>query len=62
MNHDNRLGYNGAVAAAVAQLMYQMWVGRYRSIAPQSLKRCINATKPMFSGHEQHDSQVITSC
>lgn len=58
MNRTNRLGYGGAVAEEVARLMYQMWLGKYRSISPQSLKRCINATKPMFSGHEQQDSQV----
>ena len=62
MSEGNRLGYGGAVAEEVARLMYQMWLGRYRAITPQSLKKCINATKPMFSGHEQQDSQVSYIC
>ena len=57
INVANRLGYGGAVAEEVANLMYQMWLGRHRSITPQSLKRCINVSKPLFAGYEQQDSQ-----
>ena len=51
------MGYGGAVAEEVANLMHQMWLGKHRSITPLSLKRCINKSKPMFAGYDQQDSQ-----
>ena len=57
INKTNRWGTGGVLTEELSQLMIAMWAGRFRSVAPASFKRCLNATKSSFNDNEQHDAQ-----
>ncbi len=54
---NNRLGTGGVLTTELSRLMFEMWTGHATSLPPALFKKCINATKPAFGGHDQQDAQ-----
>jgi len=57
INKSNPLGMRGELAHEFAKLVSDVWSGKYKVIAPRSLKRALSKFAPQFSGWQQHDSQ-----
>lgn len=55
----NPLGMKGELAELFADLMRDLWSGKYPSVAPKDLKWKIGKLNPVFSGYNQHDSQEL---
>ena len=49
----------GELAEHFAELMRDLWCGKYQSVAPKDLKWKIGKLNPSFSGYNQHDSQEL---
>ncbi|XP_042307248.1 ubiquitin carboxyl-terminal hydrolase 4 [Sceloporus undulatus] len=61
INQDNPLGMRGEIAEAYAELIKQMWSGRYTHVAPRIFKTQVGRFAPQFSGYQQQDSQELLS-
>ena len=64
MNHINRkntLGTRGRLAMAFAELLWDIWLGRGRYIAPWDVKQWVARKAVQFQGFAQHDSQEMLS-
>ncbi|XP_074861038.1 ubiquitin carboxyl-terminal hydrolase 4 isoform X2 [Carettochelys insculpta] len=59
INHDNPLGMRGEIAEAYAELIKQMWSGRYSHVVPRMFKTQVGRFAPQFSGYQQQDSQEL---
>jgi ubiquitin carboxyl-terminal hydrolase 4/11/15 len=59
LNVRNPLGTRGELAAAFADLCFDVWVGDYASVSPGALKRVIGRFAPQFSGWSQQDSHEL---
>ncbi|XP_048344665.1 ubiquitin carboxyl-terminal hydrolase 4 isoform X1 [Sphaerodactylus townsendi] len=59
INQDNPLGMRGEIAEAYAELIKQMWSGRYSHVAPRMFKTQVGRFAPQFSGYQQQDSQEL---
>ncbi|KAG5180132.1 hypothetical protein JKP88DRAFT_270259 [Tribonema minus] len=59
LNEDNALGADGKMARAYAELVRNLWDGRYTQVAPAALKRVIGEHAPAFAGYQQQDSQEL---
>lgn len=57
INTENVLGKEGKVATQWAELVSDMWSGRYRVCVPSTFKRTIGEFSPQFLGYNQQDSQ-----
>ena len=57
VNTVNPIGHGGVVAHAYANLLKDMWSGKYSVCAPSEFKRTIGKFYPQFSGYDQQDSQ-----
>nr|XP_060621716.1 ubiquitin carboxyl-terminal hydrolase 4 [Anolis sagrei ordinatus] len=61
INQENPLGMRGEIAEAYAELIKQMWSGRYTHVAPRIFKTQVGRFAPQFSGYQQQDSQELLS-
>nr|XP_006000774.1 PREDICTED: ubiquitin carboxyl-terminal hydrolase 15 isoform X5 [Latimeria chalumnae] len=59
MNYDNPLGMRGEIARSYAELIKQMWSGRYSYVTPRAFKTQVGRFAPQFSGYQQQDSQEL---
>ncbi|KAL3119782.1 hypothetical protein niasHT_008662 [Heterodera trifolii] len=61
VNTSNPLGTGGRLVKQYADLLKDMWSGRFSSVRPYELKQIIGEIAPRFTGHAQHDSQELTA-
>ncbi|XP_007893450.1 ubiquitin carboxyl-terminal hydrolase 15 isoform X2 [Callorhinchus milii] len=59
LNNDNPLGMRGEIANAYADLIKQMWSGKYSYVTPRAFKTQVGRFAPQFSGYQQQDSQEL---
>ncbi|XP_069760274.1 ubiquitin carboxyl-terminal hydrolase 15-like isoform X3 [Narcine bancroftii] len=59
LNNDNLLGMKGEIANAYADLIKQMWSGKYSYVTPRAFKTQVGRFAPQFSGYQQQDSQEL---
>jgi hypothetical protein len=61
INRDNALGWQGKIAEEWGSLLKDIWGGKYKVVAPRSLKQVIGEFQPRFSGYQQQDSSELLS-
>uniref|UniRef100_A0A8C4XXS7 Ubiquitin carboxyl-terminal hydrolase n=1 Tax=Gopherus evgoodei TaxID=1825980 RepID=A0A8C4XXS7_9SAUR len=59
LNYDNPLGMRGEIAKAYAELIKQMWSGKYSYVTPRAFKTQVGRFAPQFSGYQQQDCQEL---
>ncbi|XP_039616787.1 ubiquitin carboxyl-terminal hydrolase 15-like isoform X5 [Polypterus senegalus] len=59
LNFDNPLGMRGEIAKAYADLIKQIWSGKYTYVTPKAFKMQVGRFAPQFSGYQQQDSQEL---
>uniref|UniRef100_A0A8C0G0N8 Ubiquitin carboxyl-terminal hydrolase n=1 Tax=Chelonoidis abingdonii TaxID=106734 RepID=A0A8C0G0N8_CHEAB len=59
LNFDNPLGMRGEIAKAYAELIKQMWSGKYSYVTPRAFKTQVGRFAPQFSGYQQQDCQEL---
>ncbi|XP_063783449.1 ubiquitin carboxyl-terminal hydrolase 15 isoform X3 [Pseudophryne corroboree] len=59
LNLDNPLGMRGEIAKSYAELIKQMWSGKYSYVTPRSFKTQVGRFAPQFSGYQQQDCQEL---
>lgn len=57
LNRTNPLGMKGHIAKRYGDLIYEIWSGTAKTIAPLKLRLTIGKYAPRFNGFQQHDSQ-----
>ncbi|KNC56047.1 ubiquitin carboxyl-terminal hydrolase [Thecamonas trahens ATCC 50062] len=61
VNVENKLGTGGALAAAWADLVRELWLGPKASVAPSKFKRVLGQLAPQFSDFKQQDAHELFS-
>jgi ubiquitin C-terminal hydrolase len=61
INRENPLGWQGKIAEEYAQLVKDLWSGKYSTVAPAKFKEVLGEFQPRFSGYDQHDSSELLS-
>uniref|UniRef100_A0AAY4DES8 Ubiquitin carboxyl-terminal hydrolase 15 n=1 Tax=Denticeps clupeoides TaxID=299321 RepID=A0AAY4DES8_9TELE len=56
LNEDNPLGMKGEIAKAYAELIKQLWSGKFSYVTPRPFKTQVGRFAPQFSGYQQQDS------
>uniref|UniRef100_A0AAQ5WXZ0 Ubiquitin carboxyl-terminal hydrolase n=1 Tax=Amphiprion ocellaris TaxID=80972 RepID=A0AAQ5WXZ0_AMPOC len=59
LNEDNPLGMKGEIARAYAELIKQLWTGKYSYVTPRPFKTQVGRFAPQFSGYQQQDSHEL---
>uniref|UniRef100_A0A3Q1HYF7 Ubiquitin carboxyl-terminal hydrolase n=1 Tax=Anabas testudineus TaxID=64144 RepID=A0A3Q1HYF7_ANATE len=59
LNEDNPLGMKGEIARAYAELIKQLWSGKYSYVTPRFLGHYVGRFAPQFSGYQQQDSHEL---
>jgi ubiquitin carboxyl-terminal hydrolase 4/11/15 len=59
LNLDNPLGMKGEIASSYAELIRNMWSGKYSYTVPRNFKIAVGRFAPQFSGYQQQDSQEL---
>ncbi|NP_001121498.1 ubiquitin carboxyl-terminal hydrolase 15 [Xenopus tropicalis] len=59
LNMDNPLGMRGEIAKSYAELIKQMWSGKYSYVTPRAFKTQVGRFAPQFSGYQQQDCQEL---
>ncbi|KAL4612787.1 ubiquitin carboxyl-terminal hydrolase 15 isoform X3 [Arapaima gigas] len=59
LNMDNPLGMRGEIAKVYAELIKQMWSGKYSYVTPRPFKTQVGRFAPQFSGYQQQDSHEL---
>uniref|UniRef100_A0A8C5MHD4 Ubiquitin carboxyl-terminal hydrolase n=1 Tax=Leptobrachium leishanense TaxID=445787 RepID=A0A8C5MHD4_9ANUR len=59
LNLDNPLGMRGEIAKSYADLIKQMWSGKYSYVTPRAFKTQVGRFAPQFSGYQQQDCQEL---
>ncbi|XP_043093156.1 ubiquitin carboxyl-terminal hydrolase 15-like isoform X6 [Puntigrus tetrazona] len=59
LNQDNPLGMKGEIAKAYAELIKQLWSGKYSYVTPRPFKTQVGRFAPQFSGYQQQDSHEL---
>ncbi|KAJ8245506.1 hypothetical protein GJAV_G00271450 [Gymnothorax javanicus] len=59
LNMDNPLGMCGEIAKAYAELVKQVWCGKYSYVTPRPFKTQVGRFAPQFSGYQQQDSHEL---
>ncbi|XP_068442327.1 ubiquitin carboxyl-terminal hydrolase 15-like isoform X4 [Clinocottus analis] len=59
MNEDNPLGMKGEIAKAYAELIKQLWSGKFSYVTPRPFKTQVGRFAPQFSGYQQQDSHEL---
>ncbi|MEQ2243960.1 Ubiquitin carboxyl-terminal hydrolase 15 [Ilyodon furcidens] len=59
LNEDNPLGMKGEIARSYAELIKQLWSGKYSYVTPRPFKTQVGRFAPQFSGYQQQDSHEL---
>ncbi|XP_010793696.1 ubiquitin carboxyl-terminal hydrolase 15 isoform X6 [Notothenia coriiceps] len=59
LNEDNPLGMKGEIAKAYAELIKQLWSGKFSYVTPRPFKTQVGRFAPQFSGYQQQDSHEL---
>ncbi|XP_006633881.2 ubiquitin carboxyl-terminal hydrolase 15 isoform X1 [Lepisosteus oculatus] len=59
LNIDNPLGMRGEIAKVYAELIKQIWSGKYSYVTPRPFKTQVGGFAPQFSGYQQQDSHEL---
>ncbi|XP_056604877.1 ubiquitin carboxyl-terminal hydrolase 15-like isoform X2 [Triplophysa dalaica] len=59
LNEENPLGMKGEIAKAYAELIKQLWSGKYSYVTPRPFKTQVGRFAPQFSGYQQQDSHEL---
>uniref|UniRef100_A0A2K6MRQ4 Ubiquitin carboxyl-terminal hydrolase n=1 Tax=Rhinopithecus bieti TaxID=61621 RepID=A0A2K6MRQ4_RHIBE len=59
LNFDNPLGMRGEIAKSYAELIKQMWSGKFSYVTPRAFKTQVGRFAPQFSGYQQQDCQEL---
>ncbi|XP_037316434.1 ubiquitin carboxyl-terminal hydrolase 15-like isoform X4 [Pungitius pungitius] len=59
LNKDNPLGMKGEIAKAYADLIKQLWSGKFSYVTPRPFKTQVGRFAPQFSGYQQQDSHEL---
>uniref|UniRef100_A0A8D3CUL7 Ubiquitin carboxyl-terminal hydrolase n=1 Tax=Scophthalmus maximus TaxID=52904 RepID=A0A8D3CUL7_SCOMX len=59
LNEDNPLGMKGEIARAYAELIKQLWSGKFSYVTPRPFKTQVGRFAPQFSGYQQQDSHEL---
>ncbi|XP_071057939.1 ubiquitin carboxyl-terminal hydrolase 15-like isoform X8 [Pseudochaenichthys georgianus] len=59
LNEDNPLGMKGEIAKAYADLIKQLWSGKFSYVTPRPFKTQVGHFAPQFSGYQQQDSHEL---
>ncbi|XP_078676513.1 ubiquitin carboxyl-terminal hydrolase 15-like isoform X3 [Branchiostoma floridae x Branchiostoma belcheri] len=59
LNSDNPLGMKGEIAKTYAELIKQIWSGKYSYTIPRNFKTAVGRFAPQFSGYQQQDSHEL---
>jgi len=59
LNFDNPLGMKGEIATSYAELIRNIWSGKYSYTVPRNFKIAVGRFAPQFSGYQQQDSQEL---
>ncbi|XP_072233383.1 ubiquitin carboxyl-terminal hydrolase 15-like isoform X2 [Leuresthes tenuis] len=59
LNEDNPLGMKGEIAKSYAELIKQLWSGKYSYVTPRPFKTQVGRFAPQFSGYQQQDSHEL---
>lgn len=59
LNVANPLGMKGEIATSYAELIRNIWSGKYSHTVPRNFKLAVGRFAPQFSGYQQHDSQEL---
>ncbi|XP_049622696.1 ubiquitin carboxyl-terminal hydrolase 15-like [Suncus etruscus] len=59
LNFDNPLGMGGEIAKSYAELIKQIWSGKFSSVKPTAFKTKVGRFAPQFSGYQQQDCQEL---
>ena len=59
LNVDNPLGMKGEIATSYAELIRDIWSGKYNYTIPRNFKMAVGRFAPQFSGYQQQDSQEL---
>uniref|UniRef100_A0A8C7ZHU5 Ubiquitin carboxyl-terminal hydrolase n=1 Tax=Oryzias sinensis TaxID=183150 RepID=A0A8C7ZHU5_9TELE len=59
LNEDNPLGMKGEIARVYAELIKQLWSGKYSYVTPRPFKTQVGRFAPQFSGYQQQDSHEL---
>uniref|UniRef100_A0A8C9TJ97 Ubiquitin carboxyl-terminal hydrolase n=1 Tax=Scleropages formosus TaxID=113540 RepID=A0A8C9TJ97_SCLFO len=59
LNMDNPLGMRGEIAKVYAELIKQLWSGKYSYVTPRPFKTQVGRFAPQFSGYQQQDSHEL---
>jgi len=59
LNETNPLGSKGELATQYAELVKDLWAGRYSAVAPREFKWKLERFATQFAGYHQHDSQEL---
>lgn len=59
LNETNPLGSKGELATQYAELVKDLWAGRYNAVAPREFKWKLERFATQFAGYHQHDSQEL---
>lgn len=61
LNTKNSLGSGGRIAVAYANILHDMWGGKYSTLAPRYFKQTVGNFAPQFNNIYQQDSQEFCS-
>ncbi|KAK7896153.1 hypothetical protein WMY93_021478 [Mugilogobius chulae] len=59
LNEDNPLGMKGEIARSYAEMIKQLWSGKYSYVTPRPFKTQVGRFAPQFSGYQQQDSHEL---
>ncbi|XP_065891186.1 ubiquitin carboxyl-terminal hydrolase 32-like isoform X2 [Dysidea avara] len=59
INKENPLGLKGTMAKRYAELIRDLWSGKYKSIVPLKFRWTIGRYAPQFNGFQQQDAQEL---
>uniref|UniRef100_A0A8D0AWA8 Ubiquitin carboxyl-terminal hydrolase n=1 Tax=Sander lucioperca TaxID=283035 RepID=A0A8D0AWA8_SANLU len=59
LNEDNPLGMKGEIARVYAELIKQLWSGKFSYVTPRPFKTQVGRFAPQFSGYQQQDSHEL---
>uniref|UniRef100_A0A8C5LFH4 Ubiquitin carboxyl-terminal hydrolase 15 n=1 Tax=Jaculus jaculus TaxID=51337 RepID=A0A8C5LFH4_JACJA len=59
LNFDSPLGVRGEIAKSYAELIKQIWSGKFSYVTPRAFKMQVGRFAPQFSGYQQQDCQEL---
>uniref|UniRef100_A0A8C5NY84 Ubiquitin carboxyl-terminal hydrolase 15 n=1 Tax=Jaculus jaculus TaxID=51337 RepID=A0A8C5NY84_JACJA len=59
LNFDNPLGMRGEIAKSYAELIKQMWLGKFSYVTPRAFKTQVGRFAPQFFGYQQDCQELL---